>query len=171
MKKLFCFLFLAFLFTGMAYTQEINKIIMDPRIDREVLVGYCNRDGLQWGEFLESYVEEYKLYDPEAKFLKKIQKKIDDTKIVIVLGTWCSDSKTQVPRFLKMLDQIGFNESNLTMIGVDRSKTAGDLNIRDLSIERVPTFIFYRDEYEIGRIIETPSITLERDTYKILRKK
>ncbi|MBU2650733.1 MAG: thioredoxin family protein [Bacteroidetes bacterium] len=171
MKKLFCFLFLPLLFSGMAYTQEINKIIMDPRIDREVVVGYCNRDGLQWGEFLESYVEEYDIYTPEIKYLKKIRKKLDDTKIVIVLGTWCSDSKTQVPRFLKVLDQIDFNESNLTMIGVDRSKTAGDLNIRDLSIERVPTFIFYHDGFEIGRIIETPETTLERDTYKILRKK
>ena len=35
-------------------------------------------------------------------------------------------------------------------------------------IEYVPTFIFYREDKEIGRIIETPILSLEEDMLAIL---
>ena len=37
-----------------------------------------------------------------------------------------------------------------------------------LKIELVPTIIFYKDGYEIGRIVETLTESLEKDLLKIL---
>jgi hypothetical protein len=37
-------------------------------------------------------------------------------------------------------------------------------------VERVATFIVYRNGREIGRIIESPGISLEKDLLKILQK-
>ncbi len=171
MKKAFCFLFLFFSLALFSNAQELNKTVVDTTLDREVIIGYCNRFGLSWGEFQPYLAEEYEAYKPHPRCIRKSKKKNENIEVLIVLGTWCHDSQTQVPRFLKYFDEAGFKEDQLTMIGVDRSKTAGDVDISSLNIERVPTFIFYRDNKELGRIIETPKKSLERDSYKIIRKK
>jgi thiol-disulfide isomerase/thioredoxin len=92
---------------------------------------------------------------------------LSDIQIIVVLATWCGDSKEQVPRFLKVLDQADFEPERCTMIGVDSQKQARDLDVSVYDIERVPTFIFYRNEIEIGRIVETPLHSLESDILNI----
>ena len=97
-----------------------------------------------------------------------IKNKLDDVKIKIVFGTWCSDSRREVPRFLKILDELKFDQNNLTMICVNRDKEADSTEVKDLDILFVPTFIIYRNNAELGRIIEEPKTTLEGDLKKIL---
>jgi hypothetical protein len=150
--------------------QDVNAVIYDTTISRCVLIGYADRHGLQWGEFAPFYKTEYSLYNIDKKDLNIISNNCKNISITIVLATWCHDSKEQVPRFLKILDETGFKEKNLTLIGVDRQKLAGNIKIGDLYVERVPTFIFYRDNQEIGRIIETPQKSLEEDFIDILLK-
>ena len=57
----------------------------------------------------------------------------------------------------------------LEFIGVDRLKKTHDYSIKELKIKRVPTFIFYKEGKEIGRIIESPNETLEKDFLKIVK--
>jgi len=42
-------------------------------------------------------------------------------------------------------------------------------DIDNLDIKRVPTFIIYENGEEIGRIIETPKKSLEKDLEKIVK--
>jgi thiol-disulfide isomerase/thioredoxin len=84
------------------------------------------------------------------------------------MGTWCSDSRREVPRFLRILDELNFNNELLTINYVDRKKESPEGDISSLDIKYVPTFIFYKGGKEIGRIIETPQITLESDFKNIL---
>jgi thiol-disulfide isomerase/thioredoxin len=98
----------------------------------------------------------------------QLRKRLDNVEIIIVLGTWCSDSEEQVPKFLKVLDKIHFDDSDLTMICVDRDKLAGDVDISKFGIQKVPTFIIFRNDNEIGRIVETPMNSLEGDLLMIL---
>ena len=84
------------------------------------------------------------------------------------MGTWCSDSQREVPRFFKILDQLAFNFNNITLIGVNRAKQADNTEVNELNIELVPTIIFFIDGKEIGRIIESPEENLEKDMVKIL---
>ena len=44
-----------------------------------------------------------------------------------------------------------------------------EVDIEDLNIELVPTFIIYKKGEEIGRIVETPYDTLEEDIWKIVQ--
>ncbi len=89
--------------------------------------------------------------------------------IVIGMASWCSNSEVQVPRFHKILDGISFKGSDIKLVAVDGAKTAGDIDISDLGIERVPTFIFYKGDREIGKIVESlTGSTLERDMLLIL---
>ena len=73
-------------------------------------------------------------------------------------------------RFFKILDETGYKEKNLTIIGVDRTKNALSVNIENLNIERVPTFIVFQDGKELGRIVESPKKSLEEDLWKIVKK-
>jgi thiol-disulfide isomerase/thioredoxin len=85
-----------------------------------------------------------------------------------VMGSWCSDSQREVPRFIKIMDSIGYNINTLTLINVDTKKQAENTSVSQLKIERIPTFIFTKDGKEIGRIVESPHERLENDMLKII---
>jgi len=167
MKKLFVLLFLI---TGsQLIAQEINQVIVDENRNKEVLIGLCDRSGLESDVFAEYFDTGYAEYQPDATIIKQLKKMKKGLEIVIVLGTWCHDSQDQVPRFYKILDEIGFKDANTKLIAVDGNKEAGDVDISGLGIERVPTFIFYKDGRDIGKIVETPTgSSLERDMLLIL---
>ena len=156
-------------FTATSYGQSRNKIVNDTSINHEVLIDYCDRTGLESGEFGTYYKLEYEDYVVNDSLVKLISKKLRKYDITIVFGSWCSDSEQQVPRFYKILDHAKFKDSHLKIIAVNRSKNTVDVKIDDLNIERVPTFIMYKKGEEIGRIIETPIDTLEEDLWKIVK--
>lgn len=167
MKKLhFLFLFLAFPF--IIFSQELNRVVVDTTLNREVLIGYCNREAFSFEEIAPSFNKEYKSYHPDAHVVEYLSKMLSDYDITIVMASWCSDSKEQVPRFYTILDQAGCNTASITLIFVDRRKMAGDVDIENLRIEKVPTFIIYSTGKEAGRIIETPVESLEKDLMSII---
>jgi hypothetical protein len=158
-----CILFVMTFLPLVIFSQEINKKVTDPKSDKEILIGYCDRSGLEKGEFGRSFEEYYNVYEPDKDVLTKLKQKQEGLEILIVLGTWCSDSQEQVPKFFKILDKIKFSKKDVQMICVDRDKKAGDVDIINYNIQKVPTFIIYRKGREIGRIIEIPYATLEKD--------
>ncbi|RLC56849.1 MAG: thioredoxin [Candidatus Cloacimonadota bacterium] len=143
---------------------------MQAETNPDLLVGKCNRAELQNSEFGESFFEAYQKYNPDTETLANIKNKIFNSTITIVLGTWCHDSQDHVPGFIRILDEIDYNTNYLKIICLDKNKLAGDVDISALKIEKVPTFIFYEKNKEVGRIIETPASTLELDTYNILKE-
>jgi len=94
---------------------------------------------------------------------------LEDVSVKIVLGTWCPDSRREVPRFLRVLKEINFTAEKVSFIGVDNMKFSPTDGYDALNIERVPTFIFYRNKIEAGRIIENPATSLEQDMLNILK--
>jgi len=168
MKAAFWFIILSIALGSSAFSQEMNKKIMDPKYDEEILIGYCTKDALMQGDFGAVFSEEYAHYEVDMQYIDEIFLLNSDDEVLIVLGTWCHDSQEQVPRFFRVMETVKYPEELITIICVDGNKTGGDLDISDLDIVKVPTFIFYRDGEEIGRIIETPEDTLEQDMFEIL---
>ncbi len=144
-------------------------MVHDTTVDQKVLIDYCDRIGLESGEFGEYYLLEYEDYQINDSLLNLIRKKIKKFDITIVFGSWCSDSEQQVPHFYKILDQSGYDDDQLKIIAVNRQKKAKEVQIEDLQIELVPTFIIYKNGTEIGRIVETPNETLEEDLWQIIK--
>ncbi len=161
-----------FLFPAMAFAQKLNQKTSDPKKNNEMLIGYCIRDGFSSVNcnFDSAYKVEYPAYRPDAETIKQLAGKLKGVKITLVMATWCGDSKEWVPRFYKIMDELNFNNKNLTLICVDRDKKAPGTNVETLNVHRVPTFIFYRKKTELGRIIEVPSGLLEKDMLGILSK-
>ena len=84
------------------------------------------------------------------------------------MGTWCPDSRREVPRFMRVMDAWHFPVEKLIFIGVDDAKQSPVGEYNSLDIQRVPTFILYKNNIEAGRIIENPKTSLEQDMVDIL---
>ncbi len=79
-----------------------------------------------------------------------------DVEVVVFFGTWCGDSRREVPHLMKIMDAVGIDSSKVSLYGLDRSKKSLDGVTAEYSVEKVPTFIFLRDGVEIGRVAEKP---------------
>jgi thiol-disulfide isomerase/thioredoxin len=161
-----------FFFPVMIFAQKLNQKATDEKKGNAMLIGYCNRDGFSSvnSNFDSAYKAEYPIYHADEATIKQLTGKVNDVKVTVVMATWCGDSKEWVPRFYKIMDELNYNYKNLTLICVDRSKKAPETIVDNLNIELVPTFIFYRDEVELGRIIEVPGDLMEKEILKILLK-
>jgi thiol-disulfide isomerase/thioredoxin len=148
--------------------QEMNRKIIDPSLNEEILIDYCTRAGLKEGAFGEMYKMYYPIYKPDREVISKLKQRKSGLDVIIVLGTWCSDSQEQVPKFLKVWDKVYFLGSQVTIIAVNKEKKGDRVDVSRYDIQRVPTFIFTRKGKEIGRIIETPTMSLERDMLMIV---
>jgi thiol-disulfide isomerase/thioredoxin len=133
------------------------------------LLGFINPVQFSTPPHSEWFVKGHDSYVPDQEAIGKIiEVNKEDLSIQIVLGTWCPDSRREVPRFMKIIDLIDFPSAKITFIGVDNSKQAPVGDYDKLEIERVPTFIFLRNKVEAGRIIENPVTSLEQDMLNIL---
>jgi hypothetical protein len=113
----------------------------------------------------------YDKYDPPAEMVDALKAKLEaDMKIDVYLGLWCPDSRNNVPLFLKILDRAGVAVP-VRYFGVPR-KASRDVKyyVEEMNVERVPSFIFYREGKEIGRIIENPKAGMIEDFMDIVLK-
>lgn len=133
------------------------------------LLGYFNPAAFRQTPHAEWFITGLDDYMPKTDALNRlIDITADDLTIKIVMGTWCPDSRREVPRFMKILELWKFPAEKVTFVGVDESKQAPVGDYAGLKIERVPTFIFYKNNSEAGRIIEVPKTSLEQDMVNIL---
>jgi len=155
------------------YSQEkkMNQKIFDPKSNHEIMIGYCTLTGITDTAFNSAFRKEYNTYAPDKEIINQFTSLLDGVTVTIVMGTWCSDSREQVPRFIRTIDIPGHSFSEPVIICVDRDKKAGDVSLEGLNILKVPTFIVYYNCRELGRIIESPQTTMEKDFLDILKKK
>ena len=116
------------------------------------------------------YQKNYNEYQP--KFDKTDWKEnLENTTVDIYIGTWCGDSRTWVPRFIKVWDSLGLDKNQLNFIalynGVEKYKQGPNGEELGKKIHRVPTFIFSKNGEEIGRIVESPNTSMETDIAQI----
>jgi len=125
---------------------------------------------------LLSIVPEYEQrksdYRPDASELDFMASQITPTdRVEVYLGTWCSDSQREVPKFLKIVDELKAKygkELPVSFVAVDRTKHMPVDLVNGKSIDKVATFIVYRGDNELGRIVEKPNGLLEDDLLAIL---
>jgi len=164
-------LLFVFFFSLVALAQTTNQCVIDQKSGKPMLVGICDREAFKDTSFAWWFNSEYENYSLDKETLSNVKMDSEFHSIIIVMGTWCSDSRREVPRFYKILDSLNFPSAKVKLIMVDRKKEAAEMDISSLNIKLVPTIIFYNDGLEVGRIIETPKETLEKDLVAILGKK
>ena len=135
------------------------------------VLGYFTPDRIKSAPHSEWYFKGYDTYKPDQDIVNKLTViNTENVTIKIILGTWCPDSRREVPRFIKIIDMWKFPPDKITYIGVDDAKLSPVAEYSGLDIQRVPTFIIYINNVEAGRIIENPVTSLEQDILNILAK-
>jgi thiol-disulfide isomerase/thioredoxin len=123
-------------------------------------------------------------YQPAERALQLLRSYNEPATVLIFFGSWCSDSKREVPKFYATLDRAANKNFSAKLFGLDRSKKDAAGFAEAFGITHVPTFIFLRGNRafsgngnsfieqtkgELGRITETPTISLEQDWADILK--
>jgi tetratricopeptide (TPR) repeat protein len=126
---------------------------------------------MQQAPYSEWYEKNYAAYQPDSSATAALQQALRGKSIDIFLGSWCGDSKREVPRMLKLLDAAGVSAKQIRIIFVSNHdsvyKQSPQHEERGLHIFRVPTFIVREKGKEINRIIESPVVSLEKDLLAI----
>ena len=161
------FLIYLLLILNILFAQTL-KTVIDKKTGDPMIVGIGQRSDLTTGHYGVWFAEEYENYEGDEGLMAAAGDLIDNFKIDLFLGTWCEDSRREVPRFYRILDVMNVQLHEMDIIFLDREKKSGFDIEKGKNIHHVPTMIFYRDGLEIGRIIESPVETLEEDIFNIL---
>jgi len=165
MKKLL-FVFTLFLM--------VNTFAQQTKVTRNAsgdLVGIAHKEDFKQLPYSKWFDKNYEAYQPDAKSVSKLKKKLKNITIKAFVATWCKLSKKDIPHTYKILEQAGFDFNNIEYITLNRGKSTKDNLQKGYNIKSVPTFIFYKKGKEIGRYIEYPQQNLEKDFLTIVSGK
>ena len=165
LKSLLPLLFLSLSFCA----GEKHTAVRVPDGDSEILVGTASLDSLKNPPFSTWFDPGVTSTSPEVDKINSLKPLRKEVEIVLFLGTWCEDSQREVPKFAKILQETGFPWEKVKVVTMTREKTTLQNYEDGLEITNVPTFIFYKNGEELGRIVEFPIEDLESDMLKILR--
>ena len=141
----------------------------DPNTGKPMLLGPITIEELQQEPFNEWYQIEFSEYEVDVRTVSELTTAIDNSNqytYEIFLGTWCGDSRREIPRIEKIFNEMGVDMNNVAIVAVDRDKISPNGEQEGKDIRYVPTLIVNKDNEEIGRIVESPSslsTTLESD--------
>lgn len=151
--------------------QQLN-VEFKPEGKQAYLLGQIDKSGFEDKKYSSWFSTNYENYTPNPEVIKAIKFKLKDYDIKLFMGTWCGDSKREVPKFYKVLEAADYPIKQLMAVAVSREKDTYKESPQHeeagLNIVRVPTFIFFKDGKEVNRIIERPIKTLEEDILKII---
>jgi thiol-disulfide isomerase/thioredoxin len=168
MKK-FLIILIAIVSFNSVYSQKKETVAT---VDKDGnLIGIATKDSFLAEPFSDWFLFNYDAYEIDEVVIDSLQPLLNNITIKAFMGTWCGDSQSQTPVFYKVLDSVNFNTNNLEMIAVNESKKTPSNLQKGYDIEYVPTFIFYKNGKEIGRIVEYPRESIEVDMLTIVSEK
>lgn len=158
--------------------QQVNaqKVVVNREVettnDGKMLLGNQLKEQFMKEPYSEWYTKEFNEYALDQKAVGELRKNnITSYNLIVFLGTWCEDSHRDFPRLMKILEEVKYPDSRLTIIAVNRKKESPTGDEVKYNVSKVPTIIVEKYGKEIGRIIEMPTTGyVERDLVEILKK-
>jgi len=109
-------------------------------------------------------------YEPAETDVRALAADTSRLTLEVYFGSWCGDSRRQVPRLLKILDQAAPRRMKVRFFALDRTKKEPARLVNGLGIEKVPTLILFVAGREVGRVVEVPRTTLEHDLSLLIER-
>ena len=151
----------------------INVEGTDPR-GNLMLLGQSTKQRLQQAPFAEWFNKNYADYQIDSTTAQILKAEIRTLRFVIFMGTWCGDSRLEVPKMYKLLEFCEVLPENIQLINLNIYdsvyKQSPTHEEKGLNIHRVPDLLVYENNVEIGRIVERPVTSWEKDLLAIVRK-
>lgn len=176
MKKLIANIFTVSVLAVTAQQFSAQKAVVNREVettnDGKMLLGAQLKDQFVKEPYSEWYTKEFNEYQIDQKAVSELRKnKITTYDLIVFIGTWCEDSHRDFPRLMKILEEVKYPDSRMTIIAVNRKKESPNGEESKYNVSKVPTIIVQKYGKEIGRIIEMPtSGYIERDLVEILKK-
>jgi len=137
-----------------------------------ILLGKSTRERLAQPPFDVWYTKNYEAYTVDSNTAIQIKPLLKNKHFLLFMGTWCGDSRREVPRMYKILDFCRIKESQIQLITLNNSDTAYKKSPgheeQGLNIRRVPTLLIFENQREVGRVVESPVTSLEKDILAIV---
>jgi len=174
MNKFLILLALITLSCGNTVSKSTNNSIKKDQtskadVQKDMLLGEFHKEDLQQKPFSSWFESSYEKFSPETESLGTIKEHVRDYQIKVLMGTWCGDSKREVPKLLKILDKANYDYENIEMVAVDYNKTTPSKIEEELDVHHVPTIIFYKNGEEVNRFVEyAQEESIEEDIAKIV---
>lgn len=173
MKSIFISILLT-IFIQQSFAQPINQKAKD-RNGNDMLIGCCTIEALMQEPYASWFLKNYTDYQIDTLLTAEIKKNMANKEFILFLGTWCGDSKREVPRILKLLHYCGATTEQIKLVMVSNHaneyKQSPSHEERGMNILRVPTLIVLQNNKEMNRIVESPVESIEKDLLKILTGK
>ena len=145
--------------------QAENKA--EKKAEEKVPVGPVTREAVE--EASAAWVEAEVEAKPDAEAAHALAGVEPGAEVEVFLGTWCGDSRREVPRLWKAIDEAGGSVPfQIHYIGVDHDKKEPAGALADNDVHYLPTFIVRRGGHEVGRIVETSPNGIEHDLLALL---
>ena len=162
---------LLFLVLLLSFGCAETKVHTEKYRSKDILVGEGNLQDIQKNSYQKWFEQNSREFQPNSKIIEQLKPQVNNYNYKIIMGTWCPDSRLQVPIFYKVLKESDYkNPDKIPVIYVPRKYKNYKL-INSLNIKRVPTIIVYKNKKEIGRIIEYPMNNIETDLEEIFKGK
>ncbi|MBC7828595.1 MAG: thioredoxin family protein [Chitinophagaceae bacterium] len=137
-----------------------------------ILLGKSTKERLQQEPFSSWFNKNYQDYEIDSATAEKLKTKLKNKRFVIFMGTWCGDSRQEVPKIYRLLEYCAVPTSNIQLVNLDIHdsvyKQSPTHEEKGLDIHRVPDLLIYENKTEIGRIVEKPVNSWERDLLAIV---
>ncbi|MGA9407237.1 MAG: thioredoxin family protein, partial [Bacteroidota bacterium] len=146
------------------------QISVEPH-GQKIVTGRISASLLASDSSFQWYRQNYASFTPDSASIVFLSSTAKDIHFIVFGGTWCGDTKRELPKFFKTISLAHIPEANVELYGVDRSKKSSDGLTEKYHVTNVPTFIVLSDGKEIGRIVEEPTVGIEFDLVQLLRKK
>ncbi len=160
-----------FMLTLSTYSQTLNNEIAITG-EQPFLLGKIDKSGLEGENYKSWFSKNYDAYNPNKVTTVDMASELKNYDIKLFMGTWCGDSKREVPKLYKVLEASNFPMDQLAAVAVSRKpdmyKQSPQHEEAGLNIHRVPTIIFYKDGKEVNRIVEHPVESFEADIKSII---
>lgn len=104
----------------------------------------------------------------DAGAVRGLQSVPPGAEVTVYLGTWCPDSREQVPRLWRAVAAAGAVPFTISYLGVDESKSAPGLDRAAVDLRYTPTVVVKRGGQEVGRIVEKTRDPIERELWLLL---
>lgn len=160
----------------LVYSIQLNAQTLNQEISKDgeipYLLGEIDKNGLEGENYASWFTKNLDGYQPNQTLINEINTELKTYTIKLFMGTWCGDSRQEVPKLYKVLEACNFPMNQLTVIAVSRQpnlyKQSPQHEEAGLNIHRVPTIIFYKEEKEVNRIVEHPVESFEEDIKNII---
>lgn len=142
----------------------------DTKEEESVLTGSVTREQIEAAvpDWVQAQVEA----KPDAAAAQALAQVEPGGEVTVFLGTWCSDSRHEVPRLWSAVDAAGgMVPFKVSYIAVDREKKDPGGQAEKSGLQYVPTFVVTRDGREVGRIVESSPNGVEADLLALLTGK